>query len=260
LNLIFVRYRQNDADITDVIDAQGNSALTRLAYYQAIADYRTARVRLELDPAQRTTTQQPMAVAPRPHSPQARDVKCSLAEGSQAPALAGLRLGMNVEQVALLFPGLNVEAANESGVARGMIGSRELANRASDIPQFPDVETIDLEFTDGRASFIRLNYSSTDRWESVDQFVSVMAARLGVAGEWKSFYEWQDKGVRDLHVLKDRALECREVRLSMGIGLEGMGVDQRPHIALEDLQAARSVEQREDARKRRQSEGQPAKP
>ena len=47
LNLIFVRYRQNQAAITDVIDAQANYAATRLAYYQAIVDYRTARVRLE---------------------------------------------------------------------------------------------------------------------------------------------------------------------------------------------------------------------
>jgi hypothetical protein len=106
-----------------------------------------------------------------------------------------------------------------------------------------------------------LNYASTDRWESVDQFVSVMAARLGLSGEWKPFYDWQDKGVRDLHVLKDRALECDGIRLSMGIGLEGVGVDQRPHIALEDLKAARGVQQREDLRKRQQQgAGQSAKP
>jgi outer membrane protein TolC len=262
LNLVFIRYRQDQADITEVIDAQANSASTRLAYYQSIADYRTARVRLEIDPAERASVQggQGAASASRSLQPSV-DVKCSLAEGAQVPSLAGLSLGMSTEQAASVFPGLGVEAANESGVAKGTVGSRELAARAAAFAQASGVETIDLEFTDGRVSFVRLNYASTDRWESVDQFVSVMAARLGLSGEWKPFYDWQDKGVRDLHVLKDRALECDGIRLSMGIGLEGVGVDQRPHIALEDLKAARGVQQREDLRKRQQQgAGQSAKP
>src|SRR5437868_858972 len=40
LNLIFIRYRQNQAAITDVIDAQANYAATPLAYYQASVDHR----------------------------------------------------------------------------------------------------------------------------------------------------------------------------------------------------------------------------
>ncbi|HYP01224.1 MAG TPA: TolC family protein [Pyrinomonadaceae bacterium] len=259
LNLIFVRYRQNEADITDVIDAQGNSALTRLAYYQAIADYRTARVRLEIDPSQRATAAQE-AAPPRPLRTEPGDVKCSLTGSQQPLALAGLRLGMTPDQASLLFPGLTLEGADESGVAKAFIDSRRPANRSSANTQGSDVETIDLEFTDGRASFIRLNYQPTGRWESIDQFLSVTAVKLGLTGDWKPFYEWRDKGVRDLHVLKDVALECDEIRLSMGIGLEGIGVDQSPHIALEDLKAARVVQEREDAKKREQNEAQKAKP
>ncbi|MBA2341160.1 MAG: TolC family protein [Pyrinomonadaceae bacterium] len=45
--LIFERYRQNNATITDVVDAQDELAEANLAYYQAIIDYRTSRVRLE---------------------------------------------------------------------------------------------------------------------------------------------------------------------------------------------------------------------
>ena len=258
LNLIFVRYRQNQADITDVIDAQGNSAPTRLAYYQAIADYRTARVRLEIDPSQRVTARE---AAPGPHSPEAGDVKCSLTDAQQQPpALAGLRLGMTPEGVTFLFPGLTIGGVNETGVAKAVLGSRELANHSSTITQVSDVETIDLEFTDGRVSLIRLNYPRTGRWQSNDQFLSVMAVRLGLSGKWKPFYEWQDKDVRDLQVLKDMALECDDMRLSMGIGLEGIGVDQSPHVALEDLKAARMVQQREDKKKREQGEEQKAKP
>lgn len=49
LTLIFSRYRSKKATITDVVDAQSAYADARLAYFQAIVDYRTARVRLEQD-------------------------------------------------------------------------------------------------------------------------------------------------------------------------------------------------------------------
>jgi hypothetical protein len=260
LNLIFVRYRQNQADITDVIDAQGNSALTRLAYYQAIADYRTARVRLEIDPALAPSQRAAAAAAPGPRGPREGEVECSLSGAQAPPALAGLRLGMTPEQAKLIFPNLTAEGADESGVAKAALGGRELANHSPAAAQLSDVETIDLEFTDGRVSLIRLNYPRTDRWQSTDQFLSVTAVRLGLSGEWKPFYDRQDKDVRDLQVLNDMALECDDMRLSMGIGLEGIGVDQSPHVTLEDLKAARIVQEREDERRRQQGEEQKPKP
>ncbi|MBV9960208.1 MAG: TolC family protein [Acidobacteria bacterium] len=47
LMLVFARYRAKKATITDVVDAQAAYAEARLAYFQAIVDYRTARFRLE---------------------------------------------------------------------------------------------------------------------------------------------------------------------------------------------------------------------
>lgn len=47
LMLIFARYRVKKATITDVVDAQAAYADARLAYFQAIIDYRTSRFRLE---------------------------------------------------------------------------------------------------------------------------------------------------------------------------------------------------------------------
>jgi len=47
LTLIFARYRAKKATITDVVDAQSAYADARAAYFQAIIDYRTARIRLE---------------------------------------------------------------------------------------------------------------------------------------------------------------------------------------------------------------------
>jgi outer membrane protein TolC len=45
--IVFARYRTKKATITDVVDAQSAFADARMAYSQAIVDYRTARVRLE---------------------------------------------------------------------------------------------------------------------------------------------------------------------------------------------------------------------
>ncbi len=45
--LILAQYRMKKATITDVVDAQAAYAEARMAYFQAIIDYRTARFRLE---------------------------------------------------------------------------------------------------------------------------------------------------------------------------------------------------------------------
>jgi outer membrane protein TolC len=47
MTLIFARYRAKKATITDVVDAQAAYAEARIAYFQAIIDYRTSRIRLE---------------------------------------------------------------------------------------------------------------------------------------------------------------------------------------------------------------------
>lgn len=47
--LVLAHYRAKKATITDVVDAQAAFADARMAYFQAIIDYRTARYRLEQD-------------------------------------------------------------------------------------------------------------------------------------------------------------------------------------------------------------------
>ena len=47
--LMLTQYRMKKANITDVVDAQSAYADARMAYFQAIIDYRTARYRLEQD-------------------------------------------------------------------------------------------------------------------------------------------------------------------------------------------------------------------
>lgn len=254
VNQTFVNYRLNRASMVDVIDAQSNYAATRLEYYRAVADYHAARVRLEVDPAGAVTSRAASAPAGA-HAP----APCSLTR-ARSPALAGLRLGMRADEVALLYPRLSVAPADEIGVARARLGSDDLAAVPSVLAQWPELETVDLEFADGALSFVRLNHRPTDRWESKDQFVSVTAAKLRTPGPWKPFYDWREKGVRDEQDLRDLAVECEGFRLRLGIGTEGAGTKQTPHVTLEDVDAARAAREREDALRRAGAEGQREKP
>ena len=254
-NSIFVRYRLNKAAITEVIDAQSNYAGTRLAYYQAIADYHAARVRLEVDPSQRAATHTALS-----SNGEKRTIGACSLTAAQSPVLGGLQLGMRAGQVAARFPELRIGQADELGAAQALLSRDDLAAHASLLAQWPELETINLEFMDDALTFIRFNYQRTDRWESKDQFLSIVAAKLGIKGKWTAFYDWQDKSAREPQDFRDMALECVGFRLRVGIGTEGIGADQTPHITLEDMSAARIMREREESRPRGESGEQQEKP
>ncbi len=228
LTLTFAAYRLKKGTILDVIDAQSNYADARLAYYQAIADYRTNRIRLEVDPAQMKLTSNATA----PFVMLERGDQCLLTP-AQAPDIGGLRLGLSLNQAQALFPSLSVQPADEVNVIRATLKGDALGSQSVE-SYLAGVETIVLEFTDNRLSFIRVNYPVTNRWESPDEFLSSLSAKLNLGGTWKRFYDWEDKNVRDTKELRDLALECNGFRISAGIGVEGLGRDQTPHFEIEE--------------------------
>lgn len=240
ITLVFSRYRARKATILDVLDAQSSYSNARLAYYQAIADYRTARVRLEVDPAQMTRAEN---VSPRMPETISQP-KCALSL-SESPAVGGLRLGMSVEQARALFPSLEVSKTDEVGLASATLKSGELNYRVENKSYFEGVESVALEFTDGRLSLIRVNYPATNKWGSTDEFLSLMAEKLNLRGTWKRFYDWENKSLRDIKDLRDQALECNGFRIVVGIGVEGIGSDQRPHFEFEDMNAAQELQKRQ---------------
>jgi hypothetical protein len=231
ITLVFARYRVRKATILDVLDAQSSYSAARLAYYQAIADYRTARVRLETDPAQMMRAEN---AQPSPMPENNRRPVCALSL-EQSIDVGGLRLGMSVEQTQQLFPSLKVNKGEDQGVGTATLKSGELGYRAESSSFFEGVETVALEFTGGRLSFIRVNYPVTNRWGSSDEFVSMIAEKLNLQGGWKRFYNWGTKTIRDIRDLRDQALECVGFRIVAGIGVEGIGIDQRPHFELENM-------------------------
>ncbi len=231
LTLTFAAYRLKKGTILDVIDAQANYAAARLAHYQAIADYRTSRIRLEADPA-RMSRATSSATAP---SPTATNAGRCLLTRAQAPPVGDLRLGMTTDEARGVVPSLGFQPADDEGTVRATLRAAELARRNQSAPYMEGVESVALEFTSGRLSYVRVNYPVTNRWESPDEFIAALAAKLNLKGVWKHFYDWERKDVRDTKELRDLALECDGFRLSAGIGVEGIGGDQTPHFELEEM-------------------------
>jgi outer membrane protein TolC len=226
----FTSYRLKKGTILDVIDAQANYAAARLAYYQAIADYRTSRIRLELDPARMGNTGMTA-----PQSPEMTSRHKCLLNTQQAPEINGLRLGMSLDRAQSLYPAFKVQPTDDSSALKATFSIRELAAQPGAGSFLSGADRVTLEFTDGRLSFIRVYYPVTNQWESTDEFVSVISEKLNIKGDWKYFYDWEHKEIRDAKELRDLALECNGFRISAGIGVEGLGRDQTPHLTIEKI-------------------------
>jgi outer membrane protein TolC len=252
MTLMFERYRSKKTSLLEIIDAESNYSATRLEYYQAIADYHSARARLDVDPTQMFGKQAPPAIQPESKTPP----PCSLGR-EQAPRIAELYLGMTESQMKQLAPGIQISAANELGVSNAQLRAADIGKLADAGSFFEGVESIALEFTDSRLSFIRVSYPVTSKWASKDEFLSLMAPKFLIRGDWKPFYDWRNKDVRDAEDLRDLAIECEGFRLSVGIGIEGVGGDQTPHYELDDLAAAQLVKGREEQRSLREEQQKP---
>lgn len=252
LVLTFDNYRSKKATLLEVIDAESNYSATRLEYYQAIVDYHSARARLELDPTQMFGKQVPPVVQPGIKAPP----PCGLGL-EQAPKIGRLYLGMTESQLKQLVPGLQISAVNELGVSNAELKAADIGTLAGSSSFFEGVESIALKFTDGRLSYLRVAYPVTDKWASKDEFLSAMAAKFSIREDWKPFYDWRNKEIRDAEDLRDMAIECEGFRLAVGLGIEEVGGDQTPHYDLDDVKAAQVVKQREEQRSRREEQQKP---
>jgi outer membrane protein len=249
LSLTFERYRSRKATLLEVIDAEANYSETRLQYYQAIVDYHSARARLELDPTQVFAKEAAPGIQPGIRAP----TVCGLGL-EQAPRIGRFYLGMTESEIKQIVPSLTISAVNEVGVTHAELKAADISNLAGSGSFFEGVESIAFKFTDGRLSYIRVAYPVTNKWASKDEFLSVMAAKFSVHEEWKPFYDWQNKEIRDAEDLRDMAIECEGFRLAAGLGIEGVAGDQTPHYDLDDVKAAQVVKQREEQRRRREEQ------
>lgn len=246
---IFMRYRMKKATILDVVDAQSSFAETRSAYYQAIVDYHTSRIRLEEDPSRSMSAFK--GAQPQGAARNTSGVTCPLTL-EQAPSIGGLRLGMSPAQASMIFPSLKSSPPDKAGVSNAILNRSDLSRNQF----FEGVQTILLQFMEDRLYFIHVGYPVTNKWNSKDEFLSVIAQKLNISSDWKPFYNWQDKNVRDLADLRSMGIECAGFRLSAGIGIEGLGGDQFPRFELEDMNASRIVRARAEELRRKESEAE----
>ncbi|MGZ8845432.1 MAG: TolC family protein [Pyrinomonadaceae bacterium] len=254
LTLTFERYRSKKASLLEILDAEADYSSTRLEYYQAIVDYHSARARLELDPTQMFGKQAAPVIQPGIKA----QPPCGLGR-EQAPKLDRFYLGMTESEIKQIVPTIQISAVNEVGVSNAEMKAADIGNLAGSSSFFEGVESISLKLTDGRLSYIRVAYPATRKWAGKSEFLSVMAPKFSLQADWKPFYDWRNKEVRDAEDLSDMAIECEGFRLAAGIGNEAVGGEQTPHYDLDDLKAAQLVKQREEERRRRE-EQQKVKP
>lgn len=111
--------------------------------------------------------------------------KCSLTL-AQAPAIRGLKLGMDVEEVLRQFPGSSDEphirnaismADKEFGVVRFAVPTRPHASES----RFAGITGLSFEFLDSRLSSLWVQYAGPE-WRSVDEFISRLSEPLNLPG------------------------------------------------------------------------------
>jgi hypothetical protein len=151
-------------------------------------------------------------------------------------------------------PGIQISSTNEVGVSNAQLKGTDISKLAASGSFFAGVDRIDLEFTDGRLSFVRVAYPATSKWAGEHAFLSAMAPKFPIQGEWKHYYDWQNKNIRDAADLRDSAIECKGFRLSVGIGIEGVGGNQTPHYELDDIVGAQLVRTREEELRKREEQ------
>lgn len=241
---VFAGYRDQKNTLLEVNDAQSAYAAARLSYYQAIADYYGARYRLEADPFASVTPATAASTGSTVNvAPQATAIEsAACTDGPEdAPEIGGLKLGMTEAELRAILPRLSPSVARGSGLSRANLMAADLGPTMKAEPIFQGIQQLEFEFYQGKLSYLRIAWPRTDRWAGQSEYVSHMAELLQISGRWRAFYDWHDKEIRDAEDLRDVALECSGYRLSVGVGISGLGGDQTPHLELEDLNVVRKV-------------------
>jgi len=211
------------------------------------------------------------------NSKTAPPANCTLAL-AQAPALRGLRLGLNQAQVLARFPGLSLDRADELGLSRLRLtlidvdlypkgssnrdrgvqldiaaATAEGRSFTADSSKFPDlkgVRKIQLRFVDGRLSYVLLGYDDSFKWNGVDEFAETVSKSLGLPGEWRVPPDSERLG-------KEKELRCDGFLMAAMIGGDSTDARIGAQLSLEDTAITQVIEKRQkdrEEKKRREEE------
>jgi hypothetical protein len=193
-----------------------------------------------------------------------RKPQCSLGL-DRAPELRGFRLGVPQAAVLARFPGTSIDKPDKFGTAAlrfGVIDSslvgkglpvREKgvepdltlgANSAFivDSARFQTlkgVRRIEFRFLDGRLSFLQVAYDDSIKWNSIDDFVETVARALSLPPDWSLLPDAAGSN-------SERELRCEGFVITASVGADASDTRIASQLALEDLQASKLIEKRQD--------------
>jgi len=192
--------------------------------------------------------------------------KCTLGL-DQSPELRGFRMGMTQDQVLRRLPGVTIEKPDKYGLTRlrltiidasGVIKTsvRDKAVRPDitaapgdgsafvlDGPRFPDlkdVRKLEMRFIDGRLSYLQIAYNDSSKWESIDQFVEAVSAKLNLPNQWRAPADSSGGS-------QDQELRCDAFVISASLDGDSADTHVGPEITLEDSAAWSAMSKRQNA-------------
>jgi hypothetical protein len=196
---------------------------------------------------------------------QSKEPKCSL-KLDQSPELRGFRMGMTQDQVLRRLPGVSIEKADKYGLARlrlSIIDASDVIRTSArakavqpditatpadgsafvlDGPRFPDLKSVrklQMRFIDGRLSYLQIAYDDSSKWESIDQFVEAISAKLNLPRQWQTPAESSaDSQEKELH--------CDAFVISATLAGDPADTHAGPEITVEDLAAWNEMSKRQN--------------
>jgi hypothetical protein len=193
--------------------------------------------------------QNPSTSSPTPEvAPDAPKVLCTL-NTSQAPEVAGLRLGMPSSDVLKRFPGSEADPevapdlarAPVFGVVRFVVRPQKFETKAD----YSGINQITFTATDGLISDINVGYNGP-QWKNVDEFVAKFSAGKSLPQAWEAAPGMDEQ-------LK--SLKCDGFEISVFAGGRGGNAN---YVQLRDMNADKIVkDRRQKAREKALKEGKP---
>lgn len=157
---------------------------------------------------------------------------------AQAPQIGGLKLGMSMEQVLALFPGIRDDAEVRSSLSKPPSKFGELSFvikpwKYSTKKKFERVSQIVLTFLDGRVSTLYVGYDGP-LWEHVDEFVAKFARETKSPGadSWDA-YVGMDTQLK--------TLKCKDFEISVFAGGNNVNIN---YVQMRDMAAQQKLKER----------------
>jgi hypothetical protein len=157
---------------------------------------------------------------------------------TQSPDINGLRLGMTLEQVLALFPGIRNDAEVSASLDRPInrFGVQSLVlrpERYSSKKRFDRVSQITPTFLDGRVSTLVVGYNAP-LWQHVDEFVAKFSEenKLPGADSWDAYTGMETQ-------LK--TLKCNGFEVSLFTGGNSVNIN---YVQLRDTVARQKLKER----------------